>query len=261
MATTPLHDRVLLLETDVKDLLIRISKISEKLDGPPKQPFSVVGTETDKSAIRPSDIGTGLGQISGGPVIWNDSELNVPPYGEEPPLPNTGYNKHSHSRFSGGALINGILEIVEYVWEGITNKNCPQYWNPQPKIATMQNSKKQTVEKIGPLELVFNPDIKKWGTPSYEIDIHHCYIVERDEDGELVKDDKGQEKKSPLYNQDWNKTSIIWDAESKVWRFFAVYAPGDPSVGQGGDGTPPGAVPGSQGSSGGGGGGGGGGGW
>ena len=31
--------------------------------------------------------------------------------------------------------------------------------------------------------------------------------------------------KSPLWNEDTTKTSVIWDENSKCWRLLAVYAP------------------------------------
>ena len=61
-----------------------------------------------------------------------------------------------------------------------------------------------------------------------EIDVKKCYLVEKDENGDIVLDSKGQEKKSPLYNADQTKTSIIWDESGNCWRFYAVYASGNP---------------------------------
>jgi len=33
--------------------------------------------------------------------------------------------------------------------------------------------------------------------------------------------------KSPLYNEDNAKTSIVCDKDGAVWRIFAAYAPGE----------------------------------
>jgi hypothetical protein len=222
-----LNDRVQELESEVKELKAKISDLSKNTEEGAKPPFSVIGAGKDTTLIRPIDIKTGLGQSYGNPVIWNDSDAEIPDAKHEPSLPTKGYNRHSHSRYNGGALINGVLEIVEYVWGTITNKHCPQFWQKEPKIATMKNSRNETVQKIGQLDLVFNPDALKWGTSALEIDIKKCNLVERDADGNIVNDSKGHPKSSPLYNEDQTKTSIIWDENAECWRFYAAYAQGE----------------------------------
>jgi hypothetical protein len=174
----------------------------------------------------PIDAKTGLGAILANHVIWNDKEGLIPPLNEEPPLPTKGYNKHSHSRYSGGALIKDKLEIVEYEWGTITNKDSQQFWVTQPKIKKEVNSKGQSIDKIGLLDLVFNSDTSTWGVATYEIDVKKCYLVERDTNGNIATDSKGQQKRSPLYNSDTTKTNIIWDESGNCWRLFSVYAPG-----------------------------------
>ena len=118
---------------------------------------------------------------------------------------------------------------MEYVWDGITNKHSQGFLTSEnfPKIKTEINSKGEQVDKIGLLDLVFNPDTKTWGTPAYEIDIKKCYLRERDETGEIVLDSKGNKKESSLYNSDQTKTALIWDENASCWRFYAVYAPGE----------------------------------
>lgn len=188
---------------------------------------SVVGT-IDRSTIRPIDAISGRSRRLGGSVIWNNAEIDAA-LKHEPAVEDmtAGYNKHSHSRFSGGALIKDVLEIVEYVWGAIVNKDCQQYYSEQPKVATDVNSNGETVDKIGKLDLIFNADALKWGTVAYEIDVRKCYFVMRDENGDIMTDDNGNEMKAPLFNDDVTKTSIVWDKDGGVWRLYSAYAPGD----------------------------------
>ena len=227
-----LNERVKELEEQVTALTSKLMDVSKNVEEKYKKPITKIGGNRDRSLIRSVDVGTGLGQMMGGSIPWNDSELKIPPINKEPDAPTKGYNKHSHSEFSGGALIKDVLQIVEYDWDSvspaITNKHSQQYGKyPDLKIATEVNSNGQTKDKIGILDLIFNPDILKWGVASYEIDIKKCYLVERDDDGNIVVDDKGQEKKALLYNEDQTKTSIIWDENGGVWRFYSVYADGN----------------------------------
>lgn len=222
--------RIEQLEFQILFLLSKINDISKNTEGKYKQPFSVSGGIRDKSLTRPVDVKTGLGQMFGGSIPWNNIDILFPRIDTEPSLPNQNtkaYNIHSHSRYTGGALIKDVLEIVDLEWGTITNKYSPQHWDvfPEPKI--MVNSQGESVPMIGQLDLVFNPDTETWGVSSYEIDVKKCYFVERDENGDVVLDSKGQEKKSPLWNSDSNKSSIVWDENSGTWRLFAVYASGD----------------------------------
>jgi len=222
---TELENKILTLEDKVRDL-------SQNTEGIYKKPITIVGGGRDRGNISSVDIKSGMGQILGGSIIWNTSELGNPPANVEPPVPNAitgkGYNKHSHSRFSGGALIKNVIEIVEYdfVTTPITNKHSQQFWVTQPKIKTDINTNKESVDKIGLLDLVFNPDTQTWGCPAYEIDVKKCYLVMRDENGDIALDSKGNQKKSLLYNEDQTKTSVVWDENAQCYRFYAVYAPG-----------------------------------
>ena len=230
-----LNSRITELENIIIELTAKVEDLSRNTEGTYKKPITVVGGSRDRGTVSSVDIKAGMGQIQGGFVIWNTSELGNPPSNVEPPVPDSitgkGYNKHSHSRFSGGALIKDVIEIVEYdfVTTPITNKHSQQFWVTQPNIKTeidTSNPKKPTVEKIGLLDLVFNPSTKTWGTPAYEIDVKKCYLVERDANGIIVVDSKGREMKSPLYNTDPTKTSIVWDENGNCWRLYAAYAPG-----------------------------------
>jgi hypothetical protein len=214
-----LNERIAELENQVRILSAKVIDLSTNTEEKLKTPYTIAGGISEKGSNTPIDIKCGRSHRLGGHVIWNNTEIEAP-INKEPSLPTKGYNKHSHSRYSGGALIKDEIEIVEYVWGTITNKHSQEFWKIQPKIATEINTKKEKVEKIGKLELVFNPDTKKWGSTTYEIDIKKCNLVERDNNGNIVHS-------APLYNEDKTKTCIIWDEIGKCWRFYATYAPGE----------------------------------
>jgi hypothetical protein len=215
-----LEDKIIALEAKTKDL-------SATTEQKYRTPVTIGGGSQAQGNTSSISISSGFGAIKGGPVLWNDKEINAP-YGTQPAIPTIGYNKHAHSRFSDGALIKDVIEIVEYEWGTITNKHSQGFLKPtdQPMIKKEQNTAKEQIDKIGLLDLVFNPDTKTWGCPAYEIDVKKCYLVERDKDGIIKKDSKGQEMKSPLYNSDTTKTSIVWDENGNCWRLYCAYAPG-----------------------------------
>jgi len=221
-----LNERIKKIEAALFSVGIKVQDLSQNTEEIYKKPISIVGGGYDKSLIRPIDIRSGMGNYLGSPVLWNNTEIDAV-FGTQPLTPTIGYNKHTHSRFSGGALIRDAIEIVEYNWGTITNKHSQQFLSQQLEIKTEKNSNDETVEKIGLLDLVFNPDTQTWGTPAYEIDVKKCYLVERDKNGVIVVDSKGQQKRSLLYNEDQTKTSIVWDENGNCWRFYAAYAPGE----------------------------------
>jgi len=230
-----LNERIEQLEQQVETLLAKIADLSANVEEKNITPYTVSGGNKSSATNMPVDAKTGLGLVLANHVIWNDAESVTPPLNAEPtPPPTKGYNKHAHSRYSGGALIKDTLEIVEYDWNSVTpsisNKDSQQFWVTQPKIKTevdTSNPLKPTVEKIGLLDLTFNPSTKKWGVAALEIDINKCYFVERDPTtGAITLDSKLQPRRSPLYNSDINKTSIVWDENGNCWRLYAVYAPG-----------------------------------
>jgi len=222
-----LNARIEFLENTVLALSAKVADLSRNTEGTYKKPISIVGGGKDQSLTRPIDIRSGRGLVSGAGVIWNNTEIDGV-YGTQPTTPTIGYNKHAHSRFAGGALIKDVVEIVEYEWGAITNKQSQGFFKPEdfPKIKKDINTKLQSVDKIGLLDLVFNPDTLTWGCPAYEIDIKKCYLVERDINGDIALDSKGQAKRSPLYNADQTKTSIVWDENGNCFRLYCVYAPG-----------------------------------
>jgi len=217
-----LNSRIDELEKQVSDLTAKLQDISRNTESTYQKPNSVVGGSAPLSTIRSTDIRSG----NGNPVLWNNTETNAV-YGTQPTTPTIGYNKHGHSRFSGGALIKDVTEIVEYDWGGISNKHSQGFFRPGnfPDIKRDINTLGHSVEKIGLLDLVFNPDTLTWGCPAYEIDVQKCFLIIRDENGDIALDENGNEMKSALYNEDTTKTSVVWDKEAQVWRLFAVFAP------------------------------------
>jgi hypothetical protein len=233
-----LEDKIIALEAKTKDL-------SASTEQKYRTPVTIGGGSQAQGNTSSISISSGFGAIKGGPVLWNDKEINAP-YGTQPAIPTIGYNKHAHSRFSGGALIKDVIEIVEYEWGSITNKHSQGFLKPedQPLIAKEKNLAGQQVDKIGLLSLMFNPNggvdsnnepIGTWGVAAYEIDVTKCYFVEKVTKidgnnptvGAIKKDSKGHEMKSALYNEDQTKSAVIWDKNAQVWRFYAVYSPGE----------------------------------
>jgi hypothetical protein len=225
----PLYQQIQELEEELINLRSKLDDISKGTEEKDIKPYSAVGSKRDRSQSHPTDVSTGLGQVFTGGVIWNDSDQKIPAYGTKPITPTKGYNRHSHSRYSGGALDINTLEILEYDvnWEtdDDISKHSQGLWNYIPRLKTQQNTAKENVDKIGLLDLIFNADTVKWGVSSFEIDIKKCYLVSRDPiTGEIEKDENNVEKKALLYNTDTTKTNIVWDKNAKCWRFYAVYA-------------------------------------
>jgi hypothetical protein len=235
-----LRDKIIELEKIILELQTKVNDLSEHTEQKPQAPYSIPGSPRDSSLNKAIDIKTGLTPDMSGSVIWNDSEINTPPINEEPILPVKGYNKHSHSRYSGGALIKDALEIVEYEsgdWALITNPHSQQYWTFDPKTSQVKNKNGEMVDKIGLLDLFFNPDggydpitgnpKGTWGCAAYEIDVKKCNFVLRDDEGNIVYSAPLYIESSPGV-QDLNASSIIWDVNGRngqgCWRFYAVYA-------------------------------------
>jgi len=216
-----LNERIKQLENQIIALEAKLKDLSANTEGKFNKPTTIVGGSRGQAITSPVDFKTGMGGILGNAVIFNDSELQIPPGDEEPDEPTKGYNKHSHSRFSGGALIKGTIEIVEYKSGKIDNPHCQRFYDlTDEDIEPVINSYGETVKKIGQLDLVFNPDTETWGTPAYEIDVKKCNFVERDDDGNIIHS-------APLYNEASSKTSIVWDESGSCWRLYAVYAEGN----------------------------------
>ena len=225
-----LNQRIKELENNVDVLESAIAKLLGKGEGNAPKPYSINGQVQSRASFSPISPQTGLGDIYGGELIWNNLQLQNFPIGSKPPGEVTeGYNRHSHSRYSGGALDINTLEVVEYdvVWATDTDyhKDCQDYWDHNPPIAKEQKTNGENVDKLGTIDFVFNADRAKWGVASYEIDVKKCYLVLRDSSGNIETDSKGNEMKAPLYNaSDPTKSCVIWDPIAACWRFFAVYA-------------------------------------
>ena len=232
-----LVDRINAMQVEIDFLISKIEDLSKHTEQKNIPPVTIAGGVQNRGLLSPVDIDAGLGSIMGNGVIFNDGELDYPPANAEAPTPTKGYNKHTHSRYSGGALIKQNLEIIEYDptdWALIINPHSQQFWQINPKIKKTLNSKNESVDTIGPLDLIFNPDTLTWGVATLEIDIKKCFLVQRrttdgdngEKVGDIEKDENGIEMKSPMWNFDQTKTSIIWDSDNKVFRLYAIYSPG-----------------------------------
>lgn len=134
-----LNDKMRDYERRIKRLEDKILDLTSKTEAKRLKPESKVPTlELGKSGLIPS-TGTGLGKVPGrqGNIIFNDADSQILGFGQMPSAPTKGYNKHSHSRYSGGALDINTLELIEYEDLDISghNRDCQSYWFTQPKIA------------------------------------------------------------------------------------------------------------------------------
>ena len=228
-----LNEKIKKLEEQIKSLQSKIEDLTNSTDNKYIAPYTKTGAGVDKSRIRSTDISTGLGRIFGGNAVWNDSELKLPPYGQAPPEPTKGYNKHGHSRFAGGALDINTLELVEYEntagvildqYGNPVNKHCQQFWKNHPNIVKTENPDGEQVEKIGNLDIEFDPALGKWVTGSKQIDVELTNLVKKDDEGKVIKDENNNEMKAPMYGVDVNTQNVIWDKNGRCWRFLAVYS-------------------------------------
>ena len=221
--------------------------MSDTVKSKSADPYSKSGQGTDKSSTSPVSPQSGFGGTYGGKIMWNNVELTRPRTDEKPTdRPNVGYCNHAHSRYAGGALDINSVELVEYnvplnsnwesdvpnlkEWNSVDySKHMQDYWQKidgilTPEIKSVQNTAGNNIKKIGTIAATFNADTRKWGMTTYEIDVKNTYLVQRDENGDIVDDDNGNPKRAALWNEDSTKSNVVWDAEARVWRFYAVYS-------------------------------------
>jgi len=231
------------LESKIKYLsglitLLANVKAAEKVEDGPRTYFKP--EDYTQKTILATDVKSGLSDINGGKVIFNTAELT---YLRKPPLcteKDTAFNSHFHSGFSGGALEANQTEIVEYeradspksYIKGVNgadlHPDCQSYWSEPGKIKIAEKNIDYTdntekVEKIGPLALIFDPQAKNWGTSALELNVGRCVLTMKKNDGTLAKDSNDNEMLATLYSNNSGKTNVIWDKNSKCWRFYAVY--------------------------------------
>lgn len=231
-----INEEIKKLKLQIASLQSKVNDLSRNTEDKKIQPYSKIKPR-DLSQVKPIDptVGKGLGNLP-----WNDSELKVPPVNQQPSTPNKGYNKHAHSRYAGGALDINSLELVEYETDeagnlldkngNILNKHTQQFWMTEGKIKTIEISdgegNSEFVDKIGNLDIEFDSSTRKWVAGSKYIDVEETFLVRRDsETGEFMLDENEEEMKSPLYNEDPLKSSVVWDSTDKIFRFYACYAP------------------------------------
>jgi hypothetical protein len=215
-------DRIKELEAFTKALKSEIKSLRNQLQTY-KKPHSVNQAGKPNLIAGAANIGRDKALLA-----WNDEELINTDISEKGDDPTVGINKHTHSRYSGGALNIEAFELVEYDidWDSSEeyHKHNMGLWTGEPSIATAQNSNGENVDKIGPLDVEFNPDTGKYGATAMYIDIEKTYLVKRDSDGNIETDANGIEMKAPLYNSDATKNAIVWDANARVFRFYATFS-------------------------------------
>jgi len=258
-----LKDKIAELEIKIARLEAKQIDLSRNTEEKPPTAYSVVGNAESKAALHPSDIVSGVGAYMGSFVLWNEIDMSRPAYGTQATLePKKGYNRHTHSRYSGGALMINGLELAEYKSDGLKNIHNQQFWKTEPALEKVRNSAGEEVEKIGVLDLSFNPDTQTWGTSSSEIDVEQTYLVKKITEadnvaliaegkqpqtiGAIMKDSKGQEMKAPLLytlgnvatlegrNENLDKSNIWWSEGAKCWRHYASFkqAPEEEQTGE-----------------------------
>lgn len=233
MAT--LSEKLRQFENRIKSLESKIINLSSNTEDKRQKPESKVGQiDLAKQSPLPSS-GTGLGKLPGRPgnVIWNDGDASVTPWGQQPPAPTKGINKHSHSEFAGGALDIHTLELVEYETQDTEvedpvivdqygsplNKHCQAFWKIPPKIKQTESG----ISKIGYLDITFDETNKKWLAGGI-IDVEKTLLLKKEEDGTISRDGKDEEMKSVLLGDGEDNKNVVWDDIAKCWRFYAVYA-------------------------------------
>jgi len=159
-----LNDRIKLLENEIRNLKAKVSDLATKTEAGRIKPESKV-PKIDLSRQTPMpSTGTGLGKLPAraGNIIFNDGDAQLKAFGQMPDTPTKGYNKHSHGKFSGGALDINTLELVEYEDLEISghNKDCQSYWKEQPSIELDEDGN----EKISDLSknMVWDKEEKCW---------------------------------------------------------------------------------------------------
>lgn len=225
-----LTNKIQELEFKIVALESKILELSKNTESMRVKPESIISQiDLSKTTPMPS-TGTGLGKMPGasGGIIFNDADAQNVAFGQNPPQPSKGYNKHGHNEFSGGALDINTLKLVEYVrnpsgiildqYGNPLNESCQSYWKNPAQIA-----KDGDVEKIGHLEIEFDKNSKKWLAGGI-IDVKKTNLVMKDVDGKVMKDSKGQEMKAPMYGIETDTQNVVWDKNAQVWRFYAVFA-------------------------------------
>jgi len=213
--------RVFDLEDEIKHLK---SQLQAYVKMPPKykKPHSTHG---EQQADKYGYAGNKKDDLEGPLLPFNEKDLADS--NDEPSVP---FNEHSHGRYSGGALDINTFELVEYDWEQASDlepENAGN-WDRRPpvkhKVYRPEFGIPKFVLKRGKMDVTFNPKTEKWEIKSGTVDIKNTMFVAYDEEGNIMKDENGNEMKAPLWNSDPYKSSIIWDKDAKTWRLFAVYA-------------------------------------
>jgi len=156
-----LNDRLIKLESKIKSLESKIIGLTKNTEALRNKPESIVSQINTSQRTPMPSTGTGLGKMPGASanIIWNDADAQLVPWGQQPPIPSKGYNKHSHSEFSGGALDINTLKLVEYEFDG-QNPDCQSYWKTPPSIKKDENGEEQI--SILADNMVWDKENKVW---------------------------------------------------------------------------------------------------
>ena len=217
-----IQDQLDALYKIVQELSDKMNDISSNTESKDPAPYTKANAY---ASIQISDITS----TKDGYLVWNDSELKTPPFGQKPPDPTLGFLRHFHSRYAGGALDINSMEFVQYDinWDtdATHSKHSQQLWKDQPSILQMENAKNEKIDMIGKLDMLFDVENKIWTAVPHLINVEKVFLVQIDPLTGMPKlDVNGNPMKSPLLNSaDPTKSSVIWDTTAKCWRFFAVY--------------------------------------
>jgi len=184
-----LTERIESLEKKIASHENTIKSLGGQLGDKPKTTYSRPPKSKGAGNFRSADPRSGIMDSNAGFVIWNKADASLPAYGDPPSIglsesnwASLSYNRHSHSRFAGGPLDTDTLELIAYNWEapGVVSsfdRHSQAFWKENkdkvdggglitPPIKTSSHADGDTgaegVDKIGPLDIHFDGDTKKW---------------------------------------------------------------------------------------------------
>ena len=244
-------ERIAYLEQKLLETSTKLDDVSMNTESTSVRSYGTGGASAQRQLTVIPDIRVGRGAELGSFIVFNDIDLSFPPNNGLKPEGTyaKGYNNHSHSRYSGGAIDINTVEFVEYDvdldadgnWDNtLFSEHSQAFWSPQDgqgarpigldygppiKVSQKTTEGQENVMRLGKLCLRFNADSGKWGVAATEIDVKTCMLVEYDKDtGEIALDDNGNKKSASLWNEDETKSSVVWDSNAGVWRFYSVYS-------------------------------------
>lgn len=137
------------LKNELITLKAQIAKIQSGMQTEDEHtPYTKSGGAKDPSMSYPVSINSGFGGTYGNAIIWNDIDIELPPFGRKPASePKFGLNWHGHTRYTGGAFDLYTTELVEYDvnWEENDrfSKYHPGLWDSVPNIMKDEEGSEQ----------------------------------------------------------------------------------------------------------------------